>query len=57
MVYFTFRNGMIIAANSENGKILWEHRLGTVMANGATPINKKQAMVSDVDGNVELLNF
>lgn len=55
VVYFTFHNGEIIAANSNTGKILWEHRLGTVMLNGATPINKNEVVVSDVDGKIELL--
>lgn len=57
VVYFTFRSGMIIAANSENGKILWEQRMGTVMINGATPINSRKVIVSDIDGNIEALVF
>lgn len=56
VVYFTFHNGEIIAADSITGKILWEHRLSTVMLNGATPINKDEVVVSDVDGKVELLS-
>lgn len=55
VVYFTFRNGMIIAAKSETGEILWQHRLGEVMLNGATPISANEIIVSDVDGNLLLL--
>ena len=55
-VYYTFRNGLTIAVSAKDGKILWEHKSGDIMLNAATPINDNQVILTDVDGNIALLN-
>lgn len=53
---FTFRNGLAIAVDSETGHILWQHKLGDVMQNAATLISSKEALLSDVDGDLEYVS-
>jgi len=55
-VYYTFRNGLAIAVSVNDGKILWEHKLGDVMLNAATPVNDHQVFLTDVDGSSILLD-
>ena len=57
IAYFTFRNGLAIAVDENNGRILWKHKLGDVMQNAATPINGNEVIVTDVDGKIVLLRF
>jgi outer membrane protein assembly factor BamB/predicted MPP superfamily phosphohydrolase len=55
--FFTFRNGLAIAVDANDGKVLWKHKLGDVMLNPATPISNKEVLLSDVDGNLVLIKY
>ena len=57
VAFFTFRNGLAIAVNANSGKVLWQHKLGDVMLNAASPVNEKEVILTDVDGNIVLLKF
>ncbi len=55
IVYYPLLNGKIIATNSLTGKILWVHRMSAVMPNSVTPVSKNEVVISDIDGNIQLL--
>jgi outer membrane protein assembly factor BamB/predicted phosphohydrolase len=54
-VFYTFRNGMAIAVDTNDGKVLWKYKLGDVMLNAATPVSNKEVILTDVDGNIALV--
>lgn len=57
IAYFTLRNGVAIAVNSNNGNIIWQYKVGDVMLNAATPLGNGKVILTDVDGNILLLGY
>lgn len=55
IVYFGTKNGMVIALDIQNFKIKWKFKTGVSLINTVAPIDKEKVIVTNMDGEVILL--
>jgi len=57
VIFYPTKNGMIYSLDSENGKILWQHKISNGFVNTITPISNHQIITTDFDGKVRLIHY
>ena len=55
VVYWGTKNGLIVAANAVDGKLKWKHKYKNYLINTVAPIDGKNVLFSNIDGDVVLL--
>jgi outer membrane protein assembly factor BamB/predicted phosphohydrolase len=54
-IFWGTKNGLIIAADSQTGKLKWKYKFQNYLINTVYPINNHSLIFSNIDGNVGLL--
>jgi len=54
-VFWGTKNGLIIAANSETGKIKWKYKFQNYLINTVFFIDNQSVIFSNIDGDVGML--
>ena len=54
-LFYGTRNGLLIALNARNGKVKWQYKTGVALLNTVAPIDGRRVVVSNVDGEVMLV--
>ncbi len=54
-LYYGTRTGLLIALDALNGSVKWMHRTGAALLNTVAPIDGRRVVVSDVEGEVMLI--
>ncbi|MEK7251307.1 MAG: PQQ-binding-like beta-propeller repeat protein, partial [Bacteroidota bacterium] len=54
-LFYGTRNGLLIALNARTGKVKWQHKTGVALLNTVAPIDGRSVVVSNVDGEVMLV--
>lgn len=55
VVYAVTKNGLILSLNGSNGRLRWKYKMGNALLNTPLPINRHEVVLTDLDGNVWLL--
>lgn len=55
VVFYGTKNGLLLALNSSDGKILWEHKTGVTIINTIIPLDSKHILLNDFDGKTILV--
>jgi outer membrane protein assembly factor BamB/predicted phosphohydrolase len=56
MVFYGSQRGQIFALNATDGRLRWAYRVGAVAVNTITPVDSRNILVTDFDGDVMLLS-
>ncbi len=54
-LFWGTKNGLIIAADAVDGKVLWKYKFENYLINTVTPLSANQVIFSNIDGNIGLL--
>ena len=54
-LYYGTRTGLLITLDALNGSVKWMHRTGVALLNTVAPIDGRRGVVSNVDGDVMLI--
>jgi outer membrane protein assembly factor BamB/3',5'-cyclic AMP phosphodiesterase CpdA len=54
-VFYGTKNGLLLALDAATGAVKWKHRVGVALLNTVTPLDGRQAVVTDFDGRVSLV--
>jgi outer membrane protein assembly factor BamB len=54
-VFYGTKNGLLIALDARTGAIKWQHRVGVALLNTVAPLNANEALTTDLDGKVTLI--
>jgi outer membrane protein assembly factor BamB len=52
VLYWGTKNGLLIAANAQNGQLLWKHQYQNYLINTVFPLDAQSVVFSNIDGNV-----
>ncbi|MCB0283909.1 MAG: PQQ-binding-like beta-propeller repeat protein [Calditrichaeota bacterium] len=55
-LFWGTKNGLIIAADAENGALKWKHRINNYMINTVCPVDENRVLYSNIDGQIGLLS-
>ncbi|WP_337873001.1 PQQ-binding-like beta-propeller repeat protein [Ignavibacterium sp.] len=55
-IFYPTKNGLVIALNSADGKILWKFRVSSGFVNTVTPIDKNNLVITAFDGKITFLS-
>ena len=55
VVYVVTKNGLILSLNGNDGRLRWKYKVGNALLNTPLPIDVHQVVLTDLDGNVFLL--
>ena len=56
-VFFGTKNGLVYALDAKSGQIRWTHKVSNTIVNTVAPVNGTSVIVTDFDGNVQLLGL
>jgi outer membrane protein assembly factor BamB/predicted phosphohydrolase len=57
IVFVPTQSGVVVALDRQSREVLWEHKTSNGLITNLLPINKKQIVVTTMDGKVSLLEF
>jgi outer membrane protein assembly factor BamB/predicted phosphohydrolase len=52
VVFYGTKDGLILALDSQTGKLLWEHKLGVGVVNTLLPLDGRSVIVTDFEGTI-----
>lgn len=56
IILYSTKTGELYALNSDDGKILWTHKVSSGFINTVTPINSKKIITTGFDGMIKLIS-
>lgn len=56
IVFYPTKNGLVLAVESNTGKIVWKHKTGVGITNTILPIDKNTIIVTDMDGRAQMVS-
>ena len=56
-IFFGTRNGVVYAIEAHQQKVAWAHKIDNSMVNTVNVLDKKNLLVSTMDGQVVLLHI
>ena len=56
-LFWGTKNGLITAANAQNGEIIWQYKFENFLINTVRPINSNQLVFSNFDGKTGLIGL
>ena len=51
-----YKNGLIFAAEAENGSLKWQYKFENYLINTVFPLDDQRVIFSNIDGKVGLLH-
>lgn len=55
VLYYVTKNGLVLALDSDRGKILWEKKISAGLVNTPLPLEKGTVAVAGYDGRISVL--
>jgi outer membrane protein assembly factor BamB/predicted phosphohydrolase len=55
VVFFSTKNGLVIAVDARTGSVKWLYRTGVALVNTVTPLDSNQVVVTTMDGKVMMI--
>jgi outer membrane protein assembly factor BamB/predicted phosphodiesterase len=55
VLFYGTKNGLLLALDSSDGKILWKYKIGVTVINTVTPLDSKRVLLNDLDGKTTLI--
>jgi outer membrane protein assembly factor BamB/predicted MPP superfamily phosphohydrolase len=56
-IFVPTQSGVTVALDRASGKVLWKHKTSNGLVTNILPVNKKQLLVTTMDGKISLLEF
>lgn len=57
VVFGSTKNGLIFALNAEDGRVIWQHKIGNSLVNTVVPLSRNKVLFTAASGEVGLLVY